>query len=517
MAAHLERIGRFVADLAYERIPASTRRAAKFQLADMIAAAHAAAIAHEVDPVRNGMRAFAAPGRSTVLATSERLGPADAAFANTAYSMAQDFDDIVWMGHTCHSAVFASLAVAEHEASSTRELLCAIVCANEVGGRLGASSLLGPLNGQMWTFIHLAGAAAATSKLLGLDAERTTHALAIALAQPNFALQPGFLLPGSKLLAASIPTATGIQAAYLAQAGMTGFPGILEDRRGFWQRFAFHPLPSMFGDLGELWVLDTLAIKSHPGCHYFQTALTAIERIRERRRFTKDEVDSIEIDTTQLACEATRFASEYVAAGDLSPVAINFDLALSAAVLVYAGRLSPHELDPSWLDAHASDVRTLAARIHVRHDPALSARTLACLGGMRSGREALRSLRWRDAIGLVRRYRAEYRSRLVSARDAWRLAREARALLRDRTEGPMVLPFPSRVAIRFRDGRSETEQVDVPTGTFSLEGSEDVLAEKLGSRALLDRVLAAEDLSVAEIVSAASAPLGATSRAGPQL
>ena len=31
----------------------------------------------------------------------------------------------------------------------------------QIGGRLGASSLLGPLNGQMWTFIHLACAAAA--------------------------------------------------------------------------------------------------------------------------------------------------------------------------------------------------------------------------------------------------------------------------------------------------------------------------------------------------------------------
>src|SRR5208283_5389667 len=113
------------------------------------------------------------------------------------------------------------------------------------------------LNGQMWSFIHLVGAAAASARLLRLDAERTTHALAIALAQPNFALQPGFLRPTSKLLAASTPTATGIRAAFFAQAGLSGAPEILEDERGFWRRFAFVPLPEMLSDLGDFWVLRT--------------------------------------------------------------------------------------------------------------------------------------------------------------------------------------------------------------------------------------------------------------------
>jgi 2-methylcitrate dehydratase PrpD len=411
------------------------------------------------------------------------------------------------MGHTCHSAVFASLAVAEHEGKTARALVCAVVCANEIGGRLGASSLLGPLNGQMWTFIHLASAAAATAKLLGLDAERATHALAIALAQPNFALQPGFLLPGSKLLAASTPTATGIQAAYFARAGMTGFPGILEDRRGFWQRFSFLPLPSMLGELGEAWLTETLAIKTYPGCHYFQTALTAIDRIRARLLFRQDDVARVQIDTTQLACEATRFAAEYVAQGGLSPVAINFDLALSAAVLLYAGRLSPHELDPAWLGAHAGAVRDLAARVHVRHDPELTAQVVACAAQMASGRAALRALTWRDGLRLARRYRDEYRSTLITPRDALTLARATRARLRARRGGPIVLPFPNRVTIELRDGRREVEQVDVPVGTFNAPGAELELSKKLeaqlGPSALLETILSAEDEPASHIASAA--------------
>src|SRR5205085_1593292 len=109
----------------------------------------------------------------------------------------------------------------------------AVVVANEVAGRLGASCFLGPVNGQMVTHIHLVGAAAGVARLLGLDAEQTTHAMAISLAQPTFALQPGFMVPTSKLLAAATPTAIGVRAAYFARAGMTGAADILEDKRGF--------------------------------------------------------------------------------------------------------------------------------------------------------------------------------------------------------------------------------------------------------------------------------------------
>ncbi|HEU4731969.1 MAG TPA: MmgE/PrpD family protein [Kofleriaceae bacterium] len=83
-------------------------------------------------------------------------------------------------------------------------------------------------------FIHLVGAAAAAAHLLGLDAERATHALAIPLAQPPLALQPAFFEPTSRFLAAAVPTQIGVQAAYFARAGMTGAPRILEDRKGFW-------------------------------------------------------------------------------------------------------------------------------------------------------------------------------------------------------------------------------------------------------------------------------------------
>lgn len=157
---------------------------------------------------------------------------------------------------------------------------------------LATGERLGPVDGQMWTFVHLVSAASGTAKLLGLGADRTTHALAIALAQPPFALQPGFMEPTSKLLSASTPIAIGIRAAYLAREGITGAPSILEDRRGFFRRFSYRPIIALLGDLDRFRVMETLAIKTYPGCHYFQTAFDAIATILARRRHYREDYGS---------------------------------------------------------------------------------------------------------------------------------------------------------------------------------------------------------------------------------
>src|SRR5262245_30685201 len=103
--SHLERLGAWLASLRYRDLPEPAVRAARYQLLNMIAAAHGAARVPEIRAAAVAVGDFAGPGRATVLATGARLGPADAALANAACSIGHDFDDIVWMGHTCHSAV----------------------------------------------------------------------------------------------------------------------------------------------------------------------------------------------------------------------------------------------------------------------------------------------------------------------------------------------------------------------------------------------------------------------------
>lgn len=488
MTAQLELLARWSSLVSYAELPAETLLAARYQVLNMFAAARAGARSPEATSIARALEAMAlGGGRSTVAGSDRRRGPVDAAFANAAYSMTQDFDDIVWMGHTCHSAVFASLAIAEHEQKNARDFLTAVVVANELAGRVGASAWLGTLNGQMVSFIHLIGAAAATAKIIGLDATRTMHAMAIALMQPGMVLQPGFMRPTSKLLTAASPTATGIQAAYLAREGMTGDPRILEDRRGLWHRFAFVPLPFMLAELGQFWVMQTLTVKSYPGCHYFQTACEALESILGRHgRPRLDTIEKVEIATTSFAREVTRFAGEYAAAHEqIEPVAINFDLAWTAAVMLHAGRLTSEEMNPEWLAKHSAAIRRWRGRIHVHHDPVLTAKVIASARAVPAGRRALKEIRTRDLPVLVRRYRAEYQAPPPRPKDLlFLLAGLVKRRLRPSTEPTpqhaqrTPLNFPNRVVVHFKDGSVETEQVDLPGGSFAAPHVEAALEAK---------------------------------------
>lgn len=491
---HLVRMGRWIAALDPGAIPPDTLRAARCQVLNLVAALHGAARSAETASVARGVAGFCGDGgRATSLADGAKRAPADALVANACYSMAQDFDDIVWMGHTGHSAVFAALAVAEHEDASADAFLAAVVAANEIGGRFGASSLLGPLNGQMWTFIHPVGAAAATARLLGLSPTQTTHALAIALAQPPFALQPGFMLPTSKLLSAAQPAAAGVQAAYFARAGMTGATDIVEDRRGFWQRFSYRPLPSMMDGLGEFWTMQTLAVKTVPGCHYFQTACQAIDAIeREHGRIDPARVRRISLGTTRLAMEATRFAGEYArSTGIVTPVNANFDLAVTVAIRLLAGRLGSDQLHPQWLEDNSAAIRDLASRTSAVHDPSLTLATINSLRATGAGRGALASLRLADLPRLRRRYAEEYRSTLFPAAEGVAWIRALAADWRDRrgaaaappspsaiSPSAIPLPFGNRVTIEFADGRVLTAREDLPAGSFCSPGMESALREK---------------------------------------
>ena len=264
----------------------------------------------------------------------------------------------------------------------------------------------------------------------------------------------------------------------MAREGVTGAPEILEDRRGFFRRFSYRPLLGMLGELERFRVMETLTIKTYPGCHYFQTAYEAIEQIRARRPDAA--IDSVLVETTKLATEATRFAREYVAPDDLTSVNANFDLGLSAAILLHAGRLTTRELEESWLAANAAPVEALRARISVVHSPALTAKVIATASHVPAARREIRTLRAGELFGLRRHYRDDYASELASPREIVALvAASLRELRAGAPHDGVRMWFPSRVTIEFAGGAREVVQVDLPRGSFVGGDIDAAIAEKL--------------------------------------
>lgn len=339
-------VGEWVAGLRAEDLPASVRERAELQALSI--AAGRAAGAEAAAPI-----AAVAPD-----------GPAGEIYRSAAASIAHDWDDYLFMGHTGHSAVPAAAAFA----ADPERALVAQVAANEVAGRLGAALFLGPHNGQFWASIHCASASVAAAVGLGLDAGRAAHALAIALYQPPFGMWPGFMGPRSKLLTAAEPAAAGARAAQLAAAGMTGALDVVEHPRGVLANLSFAPRPAMLGALGSVWLTDTLAFKRLPGCAYLQSAAEAACAAG----VAAEEVESVEIESGWLTCEM----EELGRGAELTPIRVNFSATLSVAVALLAGGLTPAELDPARLARNEAEVRALAARVRLRHDPGLTARTV---------------------------------------------------------------------------------------------------------------------------------------------
>ncbi|NMB76198.1 MAG: MmgE/PrpD family protein [Myxococcales bacterium] len=508
MPTTLQRLAEWAAALRFEDIPPRVVAKAKLQFLSVLAAVYAGHPTRAVRAIREVALSTRSHGRATVFPQHDATSPTVAVVANAAASMALDFDDYLFLGHTGHSAVLAALAMAEELGLSGRELLTAQVAANEIGGRMGAAVFVGPQNGQLWTHLHALGAACAGARLLELSAEQHAHALALALYQPPFATWPGFMGPDSKLLSAAMPARDGLFASRLAGWGITGPLDVLDRPDGFAPHFAFRFLPQMFSGLGQSWVSDTLSFKLHPGCAYLSAALDALADLRaqfaerHRRSLQPADVEELRVFCTLLSIGMERLATRSPPER-LTAVRVNFSIPWSLALAIRDGALTPHALhDEAELSRSEQELRPLSERIRVLHDWELTAALLESLleqlplGALFSARDLAGLLSrarglGRDLGGLpaLRPGEVQRLIRLLLRRGAriaggagrWLAKELGQAFgaeaphpfdLKDADLARLRLPLAARLELRLRGGLRLTAQVDVPAGAAGRDEAE---------------------------------------------
>ena len=238
-------------------------------------------------------------GPCVVLGTGIRTDAAAAAFANGTAAHALDYDDMcfVSLAHPSAALVPAALAAANLSGASGRALLDAYIVGFEIEARLGRA--MNPQHYQRgWhctSTLGVIGAAAAASRLLGLGAKETMHALAIAASSAR-GLKENF---GTmvKPLHAGLAARDGVQAALLAQHGMTASAAAIDGPQGF-----LHAMDGDHGDidreledLGTRWeIVDTgVTVKLYPSCAGTHPALDAILDLRREYGFTDTTVDRV--------------------------------------------------------------------------------------------------------------------------------------------------------------------------------------------------------------------------------
>jgi 2-methylcitrate dehydratase PrpD len=183
---------------------------------------------------------LAPSAQATILGRAERVDIGSAALLNGITSHTFDFDDthLKTIIHPAGPVASAALALAEHRGASGRQLIDALVLGIDVSCRVG-NAIYPDHYDRGWHITGstgMLGAAAASSRLLGLDAQQTAMALGIAASQPigvreQFGTMTKPFHPGGAARA-------GLTAALMARHGYTASARALEAPRGLMQTFS---------------------------------------------------------------------------------------------------------------------------------------------------------------------------------------------------------------------------------------------------------------------------------------
>jgi len=234
----------YVSDLAL--------RQAELIMLDSIACAYAACDAGSPRRVAELVQELGGAPTCTAIGHPFRTSVLNATLLNCALVRSLDFNDVQFIikegklhiGGHCSDSLAAALAVGEMLGSSGRDVLTTIIMGYELFRRLRN---LMPL-ASVWDGTSASGmvTAAMAGRLLGLDATRQSHALALAGAR---SVVPSIVrygeLSGAKNMTGAFTAQQGVQAALLAAKGMTGPLQILDHEWGL--QAVFDPTRGLSG------------------------------------------------------------------------------------------------------------------------------------------------------------------------------------------------------------------------------------------------------------------------------
>jgi len=255
------------------------------------------------------------------------------------------------------------LAVGEQAGSSGRDILAAFVLGYEVAGRLASGFTPRPLahqNGQ----VSLLAAAAAGSKLRGLDAAGISRAMRIATV---LVLTPSYTNAVAGATALNIAGGMSGHAAALApELALAGFEAqadAIEEALGQLVGGGFDPA-AVADDLGGSWHMTRNYFRLYACCNPIHPALDCLAAALAELRPRADEVERIDVATY-------RFASVMRNPDPPNYFASKYSLPHAAAAMVVRGGAGFAQLDDSALAD--PQIAGLRHRVHIAEDPAMSA------------------------------------------------------------------------------------------------------------------------------------------------
>lgn len=282
----LAAIAGFAAGFRWRDLPAVVQEEARLNVLDSIGCMASGARLPETARLVEAERGMGATGPATVLGAAGGFSPEAACRINAYMGDVFELNDLIG-GHASIGTVTPAIALAEQLGSSGEQLLEAVVAGVEVVCRVHGGFYQ---HQKPFTEAGLAqvgipntiGAAAAASRLLGFDAQRTAHAMAIGGALAGWCPAEVIFGEGSEvkpLLFGAWPGAVGLLAARYAQAGMTGNLNLLESGMGYYATVARAIAWDVATDFAN-WRLAQPRRKLHACCGYMHSAIDSVAALR---------------------------------------------------------------------------------------------------------------------------------------------------------------------------------------------------------------------------------------------
>ncbi|MBI4331912.1 MAG: MmgE/PrpD family protein [Chloroflexi bacterium] len=296
-----------IANISFDDIPAAVVSIAKTDVLDTLgttlaATTQAPGCREVVDLVKEG----GGKEESTIIGFGGKTLAWMAALANSTMAHSLEYDDN-HDGARMHSGavdVPACFAVAERVGKvDGKRFLTALITGMDLGIRL---SLVAPEEPRCWhqtTLYGFFGAAAAASKILGLNEQEVQNALGIAFAQAagnNQGINDGAL---TKRVQAGFASKGGVLSALLAQRGITGAVNSLEGEFGLYKVYhgGKYSREALLADLGKKFEVSNLTFKPYPSPRGTHSSIDATLAIVREHDIKPEDVESITVHKSAIA------------------------------------------------------------------------------------------------------------------------------------------------------------------------------------------------------------------------
>lgn len=305
-------IAQFVSGLRYDAIPDEVKHRIKLLMLDSLGCALYGADLEWSRILQDRLGAIDATRACAVWGTAKKLSAPHAALVNGTQVQGFELDDVHRAGvlHVGAVVLPALIPLTELKSGmSGKEFLTAAVAGYEIGPRVGLC--MGPSHiGSGWhsgATLGVFSAAAGAARGLGLDTEKTVHALGIAGTQAAglMAAQFGAMV---KRMHAGRASQSGLYGALFAESGFTGIVNVLESEYGGFcttmsQSKDKFDLKELTAGLGDTWQTMGVALKFYACVGSNHTTLDAIRDMQTERPFGAKDVSKVAVHGSQVTME----------------------------------------------------------------------------------------------------------------------------------------------------------------------------------------------------------------------